>query len=797
MRLMFRESGSTPHRRDARRRASIVTLLAAGLLAGTLSVGSAPALSQTVLPVTETLFPGKVGRTFKDSDPPIYPRQVRPPQGAPNIVVVVLDDAGFGQFHVFGGDVPSPSLDALAAEGLRFNRFHTAGICSPTRAALLTGRNSHRAGFGLVGELATGYDGYVGFLPRSTATVAEILRQNGYATAMFGKNHNTPNWEGGPAGPFNHWPTGFGFDYFYGFNGWGTSQWNPVLYENTRPVVPNRNPAYQLTADLADHAIEWARNEKSTDPSRPYFLYFATGATHSPHHAPPEWIAKFKGRFDAGWDRYREQTFKRQQALGVVPADAALTPRPGNIPAWDSLTPERRGIAARQMEVFAAYGAYADHEVGRMLNTVRNLPGAENTLVVYLVGDNGASAEGGVDGSLNEIAPANGLEGKLPFTTQVLAELGGPHWDNNFAMGWAWAMNTPFQYYKQVVSHLGATRNPLIVSWPGHYPDKGALRRQFLDVTDVAPTLFAAAGVATPSNVLGVPQKSMDGTSFLPVLADPGHAEIRQTQYFEVFANRAIYHKGWMASAPLAIDVSNPNRAQLDPDTVTWELYDLEHDFSEAHDLAAREPAKLREMQDLWWAEAARNEVLPLDWRAGERIMAAERPNPAAGRSHFTFYPGLMALPGAIAPRTLNRSWSVTASGTFEPGNTGILATQGGLTGGWAFYLMQGRVVFDYNFGLVAHYRVSAAMPSMARSLEARFTYDGKDGKPPGAGGTLALFADGRQVAEGRIDHTLAAVYSMTDGLDVGIDTGSPVSENYEPPFAFSGKLDAVNIDLH
>lgn len=755
------------------------------------------AAAQTRLPAPDARFPGKVGRTYQESDPPVYPPPVRPPAGAPNIVVVVLDDVGFGQYQTFGGAVPSPSLDALATEGLRFNRFHTAGICSPTRAALLTGRNPHRAGFGLVGELATGYDGYVGFLPRSTATVAEVLRLNGYATAMFGKNHNTPNWEGGPAGPFTHWPTGFGFDYFYGFNGWGTSQWNPVLFENTRPVVLPHRPGYQLTADLADHAIAWARNEKATDPSRPFFLYFATGATHSPHHAPAEWIARFRGQFDRGWDDYRERTFRQQRKLGVVPADARLTPRPANIPAWDSLSPERRAIAARQMEVFAAYGAYADHEVGRMLAAVRALPGAENTLVVYLVGDNGASAEGGLEGSLNEIAPMHGLEGKLPFTPQVLAELGGPRWDNNYAMGWAWAMNTPFQYYKQVVSHLGATRNPLVVAWPGHVADRGGLRSQFLDVTDVAPTLLAAAGVAIPSSVNGIDQKSLDGTSFLPLLAERDHAEIRTTQYFEVFANRAIYHDGWLAAAPITVDVSRPDRAQLDPDQVTWELYDLAHDFSESRNLAAREPDKLRALQELWWSEAARNDVLPLDWRAGERTLAAERPNPSAGRTHFTYYPGLLALPGALAPRTHNRSWTATAAGTFTREDEGMLVTQGGLTGGWALYLQHGELVFDYNLGLAAHYRVAGLLPEHATTLEARFEFDGQGGKPPGAGGTLRLFADGQPLATGHLERTLPVVYSMTDGLDVGLDTGSPVSDRYDPPFAFTGRLDHVDIDLH
>ena len=659
---------------------ALATILLLGLLPFRAS------LARDVLPVPEQGFGGNVGRTFKDSDPPVFPQSPRPAKDAPNIVVVILDDVGFGQFESFGGGVPSPTLQQLAAEGLRFNRFHTAGICSPTRAALLTGRNPHRAGFGNVSELSTGYDGYTGSLPRSTATVAEILRLNGYATAMFGKNHNTPAWEAGPAGPFNHWPTGFGFEYFYGFNGWGTSQWEPVLAENTRTIALDRRPGYHLTTDLADRAIGWARTIKANDPTQPFFLYFATGATHSPHHAPPEWIAKFKGKFDTGWDAYREQTFARQQQLGVIPADARLTPRPPNIPAWESLTPERRAIAARQMEVFAAFGAHTDHEVGRLLTEVRRLPGAANTLVVYVVGDNGASAEGNENGSLNEIAPTNGLEGALPFTPQVLEELGGPRWDNNYSRGWAWAMNTPFQYYKQVVSHLGATRNPLVISWPGRIRDEGGLRTQFLNVTDIAPTLLAAAQVDMPQVVNGATQKPLDGINFLHLLQDSTAGEARRQQYFEVFANRAIYKDGWFASAMINAEAAKPNRSALDPDKVEWELYDLGTDFSQSNNVAAQNPGKLRELQDLWWAEAARNDVLPLDWRASERLASSTRPNPARGRTTFTYYPGIMNIPVAIAPRVHNRSFAVTATGDFTGDDRGMLITQGGLVGGWALY---------------------------------------------------------------------------------------------------------------
>jgi len=754
--------------------------------------------AQTTLPTAEPRFQGHVGRTYLESDAPQYPSPTHASAGAPNIVLILLDDVGFGQFSVFGGGVPAPNMEKLAATGLRYNRFHTAGICSPTRAALLTGRNPHNAGFGLVGELATGYDGYVGYIPRSTATVAEILRQHGYATAMFGKNHNTPNWEGGPAGPFNHWPTGMGFDYFYGFNGWGTSQWQPPLYENTRPVPPSKNPDYQLTADLADHSIAWLHSVKAADPKKPFFLYLATGATHAPHHAPRAWIEKFKGQFDMGWDRYRSATFERQKKLGVIPPQTALTARPDFIPAWDSLDAEQKALYARQMEVFAAFGAYADHEVGRVLDAVGSLPDADNTLVIYIVGDNGASAEGGPGGELNEIAPANGLANLPTFTPQAVAELGGPHYNNHFAIGWAWAMNTPFKYYKQVVSHLGAIRNPLLVSWPARIKEKGGLREQFFDVTDVMPTLLAAAGVDMPVSVNGTAQKRVDGVSMLGTFTDAKLPEQRETQYFEVFSNRGIYDRGWFASAPITTDVSNPNRAGLDPDKVVWELYDLRKDFSQAHDLARSEPGKLRQLEDLWWAQAAQNNVLPLDWRANERLLGSARPNPAQGRTHFVFYPGMIGLPEAIAPNVHNRAWRVTAQGKFSSQAQGMLATQGGMTGGWAFYIHQGRLAFDYNYGEIRYDHIVSTMPlpSDATNVSAHFAYDGSAGKDRGLGGTVSLWCNGKQVGTGRIERTLPAVFSVTDGLDIGADYGSPIGTDYPFPFPFDGELQSVSIDL-
>lgn len=748
--------------------------------------------SRASLPMAERAFEGTVGRTFRDSSPPVARKPVTAPKGAPNIVVILLDDAGFGQYATFGGAIPSPAIDLLAQTGLRYNRFHTAGICSPTRAALLTGRNPHNAGVGIVTELSTGHDGYTGVIPQSTTPVARILRDNGYATAMFGKNHNTPSAETGAGGPYAHWPNAFGFDYFYGFNAWGTSQYQPLLFENSRAVPPTGDPDYQLTHDLTSRAMDWVHQVKSADPDRPYFLYLATGATHAPHHAPAEWIDRFKGRFDQGWDRYREEIFARQKQLGVIPADATLTPRPEELRAWDSLTPEQRKIAARQMEVFAGFAAYTDAEMKRLVDAVRAMPDGDNTLIIYIAGDNGASAEGGEIGTLNEIAAANGLERQTQPTLASLDGLGGPRYNNNYPAGWAWAVNTPFRYYKQVVSHLGAVRNPLIISWPERIKAVGGLRQQFADVTDITPTLLDAAGIAAPVSVDGFAQKPMDGVSLAPTFADAKAAEVRTRQYFEVFANRALYDKGWMASAKLS-DPWEPNRAALNPDTVRWELYDLDRDFTQANDLSARHPERLEALKAIWWEEARRNNVLPLDWRAGERLAGLQQP---ARRTSYSFYPGLAGLPEATAPAIRNRSWTITATGAFTPTDDGVLITQGGVTGGWAMRVEAGRLIFDYNLGLVDQFTVKAGapVPSGTGSLAVRFDYEGKAGER-GAGGHVTLLADGKAIGSGKLPRSLPGIFALNEGLDIGADYGSPAG-GYPVPSRFTGDLRKVTVDL-
>src|SRR5215471_1579509 len=554
---------------------------------------SSPPQTPSELPRPDPRFNGSVGRTYQDSDPAQFPQPAQAPKGAPNVVLILIDDAGFGQFSTFGGGVPSPTMDRLAAEGLRYNRFHTTALCSPTRAALITGRNHHSVATGVIGEAATGYDGYTTILPRSAGTIGEVLRQNGYMTAWIGKNHNTPTWEASAAGPFDHWANGLGFDYFYGFNGGDMDHWHPVLYENRNLVPASSDPNYFLTTDLADHAINWVRRVKSIAPDRPFFLYVAPGATHAPHHAPADWIAKFKGKFDMGWDKYREETLERQKKLGVVPANTKLTERSAGLPAWDSLNADQKRLYAHMMEVFAAYGANCDYEMGRIVDAVKQLPGADNTIFVYVAGDNGSSAEGGLQGSVNENLFFNGFAEKWQDNIKAIDELGGPKHCNHFPSAWAHPMDTPFQWTKQVASHFGGTRNPMIVSWPAKITDRGGLRSQFTHCIDLVPTIYEVTGITAPRELNGIQQKPIEGASFVLTFDDAEAKSPRKTQYFELACNRGLYHDGWMASSPSFVPW-DPNRGDWDPDKAPWELYNIEQDFSQATDLAQQYPEKLR-----------------------------------------------------------------------------------------------------------------------------------------------------------------------------------------------------------
>lgn len=751
-----------------------------------------------ILPQPDFHFRGEVGRTYQDSDPAQFPQPVQPPKGAPNVVLILLDDVGFGQFSTFGGGVPSPTMDRLAAEGLRYNHFHTTALCSPTRAALITGRNHHSASFAGITELATGYDGYCCVLPRSCGTVGEVLRQNGYMTAWIGKNHNTPTWELSAAGPYDRWANGLGFDYFYGFNAGDMNHWNPLLFENRDLVPASDDPDYHLTEDLADKAIAWVRKVKSIAPDKPYFLYVAPGATHAPHQAPQSWIDQFKGKFDHGWDAYREQTLARQKKLGVVPDDTDLTERSRGLPAWDSLEPDQQRLYARMMEVFAAYGAQVDAAMGRVIDAVKALPDADNTLIIYIAGDNGSSAEGGLEGSLNENLFFNGFPEKWEDNLKVIDELGGPKHFNHFPSSWAHAMNTPFQWTKQVASHFGGTRNPMIISWPAQIKDKGGLRAQFLHVIDIVPTLYEVCGVTAPRELNGVQQKDIEGVSFAFSFDQADAESRRRTQYFELGCNRGLYHDGWMASAP-SFAPWEPNRADdWTPDKQVWELYKLDEDFSQAHDLAKQNPDKLRQLQDLWWAEASRYSVLPLDWRGTIRMNAEAmgRPSLVGDRTRATYYPGMLALPDAACLPMLNKSWTITAAIEVSDDTAeGMIITQGGSEGGYGLYLKAGRPTFVYNYLGVERPSFSGDTPlgKGKATLGVRFDYDGGG---MGKGGTVTLTVDGATVASGRLERTVPIQFSITEGLDVGMDNGSAVDWTYRLPFHFTGRIEEVTVEV-
>jgi arylsulfatase A-like enzyme len=755
-----------------------------------------PAAAQS-LPRPDFHFPGNVGRTYLDSDPPQFPQPVRAPKGAPNVLLILLDDVGFGQFSTFGGGVPSPNIDKLAANGLRYTRFHTTALCSPTRAALLTGRDHHVAGTGVITELTTGYDGYTGIIPKSAGTVSEILRQNGYATAWIGKNHNTPAWETSEVGPFDHWPSGLGFDYFYGFNSGDTSQFEPVLFENHSRVPRSDDPNYHISHDIADHAIAWMQREKEIDPARPFFLYVAPSATHSPHMAPKEWIDKFKGQFDMGWDKYREITLERQKKLKVVPQDTKLTARDKSLPAWDSLNVDQKRLYARMMEIFAGFGAQIDYEMGRVLDALAALPDADNTLVIYILGDNGASAEGGLDGATNELAGFNGVFEAIEGELKVIDELGSPKYYNHFPAAWAWAMDTPFQWTKQIASHFGGTRNPMVISWPAKVNEKGGVRTQFHHITDIMPTILEVAGIRAPDSLNGVTQKPIEGVSMAYTFNDAKAPDRRKSQVFELVSNRGMYQNGWMASS-LAYLPWAATRTGYDPDKAKWELYKIEQDFSQADDLATRNPEKLKELVDLWWAEAARHDVLPLDWRSVERLseQITGRPSLASDRKTFIYSTPLVALPEGSAPDLKNKSFTITAEVEIpSDGGGGMIFTQGGITAGWGFYLLKGKLVGLHNYIGLQRYRAVSTenVPTGKCTLTFDFKYNGGG---MSKGGTITLLANGKKIAEVRVEKTAGFKYSLYEGQDIGEDSGSPVDFDYTPPFKFNGKIDKVTLEL-
>jgi arylsulfatase len=760
-------------------------------------------LNRSQLPMPNRGHAGPVAFDAKEPDagsPKIEP--LRPPPGAPNVLVILLDDAGFGSSSAFGGPCRTPNAERLAARGLKYIRFHTTALCSPTRQALLTGRNHHACGMGSITELATGHPGYSSVLPNSIAPLAMTLKLNGYATAQFGKCHEVPVWQTSPVGPYDQWPTGGGgFEYFYGFLGGETNQWYPTLYEGTTPVRSNRTPeqGYHFMEDMTDKAIAWVGQQKALTPDQPFFVYFAPGATHAPHHVPKEWADRYRGRFDAGWDRLRDETLARQKQLGVVPADCQLTRRHAQIPAWDAMPEALKPFLSRQMEVYAGYLEFADHHVGRLLDALEQLQVLDDTLVFYIIGDNGASAEGTLNGTFNELFLMNALTGveSPEYLASRLEELGGPTSYNHYAVGWAHAMNTPYQWTKQVASHWGGTRNGTIVHWPKGIEARGEVRAQFHHVIDVAPTILESAGLPQPISVNGVQQRPIEGVSMRYSFDDAQAAGRHETQYFEMFGNRGLYHKGWAAvtrhTTPWGVGEQPP---AFDDDV--WELYETTRDWSQAHDLSKEMPEKLHELQRLWLIEASRHNVLPLDDRGPERFNSdlAGRPVLVKGKTQLLFA-GMGRLSENCVLNLKNKSHAVTAGLVVPTGGAeGVIIAQGSRTGGWSLYTHDGKLRYCYNFGGLRYTYVESAeaIPPGEHQVRMEFAYEGGG---LGKGGQVTLYVDGRKVGEGIVPATLAMLYSADDGCDVGEDSAAPVAEDY-PPYAngFNGRIKGVQLDI-
>jgi len=755
------------------------------------------------LPISRPPFTGVIMPNAIDSTP-AWPPTVAPPEGAPNVLLILLDDAGYASNSAFGGVIPTPTLDRLAQNGLRYTQFHTTSLCSPTRAALLTGRNHHVAGFGVVSEMSTGYDGYNAIIPRETAMGAATLQLNGYATAWFGKNHNIPPAEASPAGPFTNWPVNQGYDYFYGFAGGDTSQWQPGnLYRNTTPIHPfNGNPGWNLISAMADEAIEYIQLLHAVTPQRPWFIHYAPGATHAPHHPTPEWIARFKGKFDEGWNVMRERIFENQKRLGVLPANAQLTPWPDELRHWDQLSADEKRLFARQAEVYAAYMAYSDAEIGRVIKTIEDLGQLDNTLIIFVTGDNGASAEGQLNGTPNEATFFNGVEvpveRQLPYIDIWGSDQTYPH----YAVGWAWAFDTPYRWVKQVASHFGGTRNGMVISWPARIKDKGGIREQFHHVIDVITTILEAAGIPAPTAINGVTQRPFDGVSMVYTFDQPKTPTRRLTQYFEMIGNRGIYHDGWFANTtPVAPPWNGMAPRPTDVlEGFHWELYDLAVDPTQYQSVADQHPDRLREMRALFLAEAAWNQVLPLDASALDRFIVP-RPGPAAGRRQFVYTSPVSSLQPATAPNLTNRAYRITAEIDVPKGGAnGMIVTHGGRFGGYGLYLVQGRPKFTYNFlGLARARWQGPALTEGHHTIV--FDWQPDTGKvvplPFGIGGTGTLSVDGNPVATRSMSRTVPIILTLDETFDVGRDTGTPVDDkDYEVPFAFTGRLVKLTIDL-
>ena len=767
-------------------------------------MGDETRVDRSHLPIRNTQRAGFVTYDAKDPEtkfPPI--RDLRPPEAAPNVLIILIDDAGFGSSSAFGGPCQTPNAEKLAAAGLKYTRFHTTALCSPSRQALLTGRNHHSCGMGGITEIATGAPGYSSVLPNTISPLARTLKLNGYATAQFGKCHEVPVWQTSPVGPFDAWPTGGGgFEYFYGFIGGEANQWYPTLYEGTTPLENKRTPeeGYHFMEDMADKAIAWIGQQKVLAPDKPFFVYFAPGATHAPHHVPKEWADKYKGKFDAGWDKLREETFARQKKLGVIPQNCELTARHKEIPAWDEMPEKLKPVLRRQMEVYAGFMEYTDHHVGRLFDGLRNLGILKNTLIYYIIGDNGASAEGTLNGTFNEMLNFNGMAAvETPeFLEARIDKFGGTESYNHYAVGWAHAMNAPYQWTKQVASHWGGTRNGTIVHWPMGITGKGEVRSQFHHLIDVAPTVLEAARLPEPLSVEGIAQEPIHGVSMLYSFNDARAAERHETQYFEMFGNRGIYHKGWTAvtrhKTPwLLIGEKTP---AFDDDV--WELYDTNKDWTQANNLAKQMPGKLHELQRLWLMEAMRYNVLPLDDDLAKKMNPdlAGRPILIKGKTQLLFG-GMGRLSENCVLNIKNKSHSITAQIVVpQQGAQGVIIAQGANIGGWSVYANKGKLKYCYNLGGVQHFYVEAGnpLPPGEHQVRVEFAYAGGG---LAKGGKVTLYVDGKRVGEGEIAMTLPLVYSADDGLDVGEDSGAPVSEDYGPTGnAFNGRIKGVQLAI-
>ena len=754
------------------------------------------------IPATAPAFGGTINLSARDSKPYWAPKIV-PPKGAPNVLLIMTDDQGYGVSGTFGGVIPTPAMDRVAKMGIRYTQFHSTALCSPTRAALITGRNHHSVGFGIISEQSTGYPGYNSVISPASATIGEILKDNGYSTSWFGKNHNTPAYEYSTAGPFDQWPIGMGFEYFYGFMGGETDQWTPYLFKNTTQVFPwIGKPGYNLTTDLADEAISYMQGLNAAAPDKPFFLYYVPGGTHSPHQPTKEWIEKFKGKFDMGWNAMREQIFANQKRLGVIPEGTKLTDWPDILPKWESLTADQKKLYAHEAEVYAAYVAYTDNEIGRVIQAVEDMGKLDNTLIIYISGDNGTSAEGTERGTFNQMTAYNAIlelpiEDQLKFYDAWGSEATYPH----MSVAWSWAFDAPFKWTKQVASHFGGTRQGMCIAWPNKIKDVGGIRTQFHHMIDIVPTILEAAGIPQPETVNGVTQKPIEGVS-MAYTWDKANANVpstRSTQYFEMFANRAIYHDGWVACTTPPAAPWLLGTVKLPEDVVNgykWELYNIAEDYSESNDLSSKMPDKLKEMQERFLVEATKYNVFPLDNTVLERIITP-RPSATAGRSVFTYSGLLPGLPPSDAPSILNRSYTISAEIEVPTGGAeGMINTLGGRFGGYGLYLLKGRPVFVYNMLDLARFRWESkqALSPGKHTIEFSFTYDGPGF---GKGGTGVLKVDGNLAATSKMPHTIPFLMSIDETFDVGVDLRTPVEDkDYQVPFKFTGKLNKLTISL-